>query len=106
MYKRMGWDSNPRAPFGGHTLSRRSKNLTKYDTLPESKAVKFLDERHEAWVMTAHRDSNHEALVRPDDADHAARRSHPQNEVMTIRPSSVPAFISLNTWLMSSSFIS
>jgi len=34
-----------------------------------------------------------------------ARMIDPQNEVMTIRPSSVPAFISLNTWLMSSSFI-
>lgn len=40
------------------------------------------------------------------DAWRVGTRSHPQNEVMTIRPSSVPAFISLNTWLMSSSFIS
>ena len=35
-----------------------------------------------------------------------SRAGQHQNEVMTIRPSSLPAFMSLNTWLMSSIFIS
>jgi len=37
------------------------------------------------------------------DVNRAGQR---QNEVMTIRPSSLPAFMSLNTWLMFSIFIS